>query len=146
MTGTFRSLLRKGNHNHPTWPNNKNFFFLLFFVHILHLMTAVLAYWYNLPLLYVFLLIVQTLFSFLYHLKHSRWLLRLADWIFSIMVIIANLYILFTLQNRSEWIMDLIVGAPVVVLAFFLLFSSDYQRHHIYWHLLSILIILIVIT
>lgn len=133
------------NSFHPSYEKHKAGYLLLAFSHVFNLIPIYFAIKGGFSRWFILVLIFQMIFSLLYHLFFTNKILRFADWVFSITLIISNAVIL--LNFSSEFFVYKVVLLVVLVLLVikpFLKFKN-YALNHTIWHLISSLITRVVL-
>jgi len=130
---------------HPSYKDHKSGYLLLAFSHVFNLIPIYFAIIHDFPQWFIWVLILQMIFSLLYHLFFTNKIFRFADWFFSLALIFSNIIIL--LSFHSSYFMYKII--LVVVLILFAIKPSvklkNYALNHSIWHFIAALITRIVL-
>lgn len=131
---------------HPSMKNNILGYWVIILSHLSNLLPILLAVNRPLPNIYKATIILQTIFSVIYHAFPNKRGPRFFDWFFATTLIISNLFIFINYNSVEEIRSKIIVVIPIVILAFILFFKFDhYTRNHSLWHILSAIVTTIVI-
>ena len=130
---------------HPSYEKHKKGYLLLAFSHLFNLIPMYFALTEGFPEWFIVILILQMIFSLFYHLFFTNKMLRFADCLFSLILIISNVFIL--LSVHSDYFLYKI--ALLVVLVLFalkpLLKFKNYALNHTIWHFIAALITRVVL-
>lgn len=124
---------------HPSYHTNKKAYFLILVSHVANFIPIFFAILKNLPTWFIYLLLLQTLFSLLYHSFFKNKILQITDYAFATLLIIANIFILLSSTK--------FLSIKILIILFLLglttrpyLSYKNYAHNHSFWHLIAALI------
>lgn len=126
---------------HPDSRADRNGYVLILISHITFLLPIVISIITEQKVWFIIILIIQIVFSFLYHLYYKNNMLRIIDWLLAIILCITIIHLLFSNFNFTKVIIILLLS--VVSLKPFISFE-DYAVNHSIWHAITAIIATVV--
>lgn len=132
----------KPNTFHPSYKTDKYNYLLILLSHLVNIVPITIGIILGLPIWYMSIMILQLIFSILYHIYFNSIFLKISDFVFASLLIISNIIIFFTHSVSYTRLILLII---LIIISFMHFFDKrNYTYNHSIWHIFAAIITSIV--
>ena len=146
MHKKIRTALAHPKQLHPTLQSDRGGYWMLILSNLFCLVPIFYTYTTHYVHWYVGIMIVQMCASVWYHADAYNTYARVFDWICAIVLISANLFVLFSFNIGAQLWIKILIAVLLNICAFrYFLHDKNYALSHSWWHVLCVLITLTVV-